>query len=127
MSIKSRQLILYLLISVLATAVDLGLFLLLLNVFDWHYLFANIFSITFGILTKFSLNKLITFKDRIGKTWQQQFQRFIIVSGSGFVLSNLVLAVLIEIFRIDELISKIFGMGVVFAYTFVLHNFYSFK
>ncbi|MFV2016662.1 MAG: GtrA family protein [Candidatus Heimdallarchaeota archaeon] len=126
-AISPKRMIPYLLISVLATAVDLGSFLLLLNILDWHYLIANMLSIVFGILTKFSLNRFITFKDRIKRKWQQQFQRFLIVSGSGFVLSNLVLVVLIEILEISEPASKVVTIGIVFIYTFILHNLYSFN
>ncbi|MHA2027929.1 MAG: GtrA family protein [Candidatus Kariarchaeaceae archaeon] len=125
--INIEKLIPYLIISVIATAIDLGSYLYLLNILSWHYILANIISIILGILTKFSLNKAITFKDRNEKTWQQQFRRFITVSGSGFILSNFVLAFLVEVIEISEEISKIIAIGVVFFYTFVLHNFYSFK
>lgn len=84
-------------------------------------------SIIFGILTKFSLNRTFTFKDRNDKPWEHQFRRFLLVSGSGFILSNIILALSIELGNIPEEFSKIIAIGFVFVYTFILHNFYSFK
>ncbi|MCE7734012.1 MAG: GtrA family protein [Candidatus Heimdallarchaeota archaeon] len=117
----------YLFISILATIIDFGTFVLVLNILNWHYLLANAISITFGILTKFSLNKIITFKNRKDNHWKTQFRRFITVSGTGFLLSNFVLYVSIEFILLDDLLAKIIAIGMVFVYTFILHNFYSFK
>ena len=127
MAISPKRIVPYLSISAFATAVDLGSFLLLLNVLNWHYLFANMLSTSLGIFTKFSLNKIITFKDRYDRSWQSQFQRFLMVSGSGFILSIIALGILIEIFNISKQISKVMAIGIVFIYTFFLHNLYSFN
>ena len=126
-STNLKKIIPYLAVSVIATLIDFSAYIILLNVFSWYYIYANMVSIVFGILSKFSLNRLITFKDRNDKPWQHQFRRFLMVSGSGFILSNIVLALSIEIINIPEDISKVLAIGVVFSYTFVLHNFYSFK
>ncbi|OLS23381.1 MAG: hypothetical protein HeimC2_26920 [Candidatus Heimdallarchaeota archaeon LC_2] len=126
-SMNLEKLIPYLAISVIATLIDFSTYIILLNVFSWYYIYANMISIVFGILSKFSLNRVITFKDRNDKSWKHQLRRFLLVSGSGFILSNVVLVLSIELINIPEEISKIIAIGVVFAYTFILHNFYSFK
>ena len=126
-STNLKKIIPYLAVSVIATLIDFSTYIILLNIFSWFYIYANMVSIALGIVSKFSLNRIITFKDRNEKPWQHQFRRFLLVSGSGFLISNLVLALSIELINIPEDISKILAIGVVFVYTFILHNFYSFK
>ena len=126
-SMNLEKLMSYLAVSVIASLIDFSTYIILLNLFSWYYIYANMASITLGISSKFSLNRIITFKDRNDKLWQHQFRRFLLVSGSGLILSNFVLALSIELINIPEDISKILAIGVVFVYTFILHNFYSFK
>ncbi|MCH8907519.1 MAG: GtrA family protein [Candidatus Heimdallarchaeota archaeon] len=125
--IAYKKILPYLIISTIATIIDFSAYLVFLNFFLVHFLIANIISLSLGISTKFSLNKLITFKERKLINWKQQFGRFLLVSGSGFILSNLILYTLVESQKMNKEISKLIAIGILFFYTFVMHNFYSFE
>lgn len=124
---KYSKVVPYLIISVIATAIDLSLFAILLTYFSVHFLIANTLALSSGISTKFSLNKLFTFKERKLMTWQHQFRRFLVVSGGGFILSTLILYSLVDLQNLDATFAKVVATGFVFVYTFVLHNLYSFE
>ena len=117
----------YLSISILATFVDFSIFILFINIIGLHYLISNLFSRILGILTKFSLNKFYTFKDRNENSSKNQFKRFLIVSGSGFIVSLVFLFIAVELIGLPKLYAKLFEIGIVFTYTFILHNKYSFN
>lgn len=125
--LEFKKLVLYLLISIFATVIDFSSFVIFLNIFGLHYLASNVISRILGIFTKFSLNKKLTFKDRTENSWKTQFRRFLLVSGSGFVVSLTVLFLAVEFLELPKIYAKVFEIGIVFIYTFILHNKYSFN
>lgn len=125
-SMGSKKVGVYLLISLLVTSLDLALLFLLLECFELHYLLGASISYSSAVITKFALNKISIFKSVEG-IWFEQLARFWIVSLSGLALTNLGMYVGVDIIGLSYFFSKLGCIGLVFIWTFILHNVFSFK
>ena len=121
-----RNLLVYLVISACVTLLDIVLLVLFVELFFVHYLIAVTISYTLAILMKFSLTKKFVFQSAKG-FWMGQLARFTTVSASGLLLTNIVMFVGVDLFYIQYILSKIWAVGIVFFWTFVMHNVFSFK
>lgn len=116
----------YLAISVLATLIDLGLLILLVELVGAYYLLAATISYSCSVLTKFTLNKKAIFTEAEG-FWMSQLARFWVVSITGLVITNVILYIGVDILLFPYILTKLGAIGVVFIWTFLLHSFFSFK
>lgn len=121
-----RNLLVYLVISACVTLLDIVLLVLFVELFFVHYLIAVTVSYSLAILMKFSLSKKFVFQSAKG-LWRGQLARFTTVSASGLLLTNMVMFVGVDLFHIQYILSKIWAVGIVFFWTFVMHNVFSFK
>jgi putative flippase GtrA len=120
------KLLKYVTVSIVITAIDVGLLMLLVEVFMLHYLLAVSVSYTFALLSKFALNKFWVFNNAQG-FWTEQLGRFTLVSASGLILSNIIMCGGIDKLFLFYLVVKMVSIAVVFAWTFVFHNIFSFR
>jgi putative flippase GtrA len=116
----------YLVISACVTLLDIVLLVLFVELFFVHYLIAVTVSYSLAILMKFSLTKKFVFQSTKG-FWMGQLARFTTISASGLLLTNMVMFVGVDLFHIQYILSKIWAVGIVFFWTFVMHNVFSFK
>ena len=113
-------------VSIVITAIDVGLLMLPVEVFLLCYLLAVSVSYTFAHLSKFALNKFWGFKNAQG-FWTVQLGRFMLVSASGLILTNIIMYSGIDKLFLYHLVVKMVSIAVVFAWTFVFHNLFSFR
>lgn len=120
---KFRNLILYGIIGGFSATVDFLVYYLLTSYFEVFYLFANIISVTIGVIISFTLNKNFNFKvkDKIFK----RFLIFVSVGFSGLLLSSALLSLFINI--LDLIISKFLSIIFVVIIQFFLNKFITFK
>ncbi|MHA1864451.1 MAG: GtrA family protein [Candidatus Thorarchaeota archaeon] len=116
----------YMAISVLATLIDVGLLILLVELVGVYYLLAITISYSCSVITKFILNKKTIFTEAEGY-WMSQFARFWVVSLTGLAITNVIMYFGVDILLLTYLLSKIGAIGVVFIWTLILHSFFSFK
>jgi len=108
--LKSRFLK-YGIVGVLGLVVDMGLFYLLHERFGISYIFSNVVSSSLAVIHNFILNSLFTFKvkDKLFK----RFISFYLIALMGMVLSSGLLALMIEVFLMDSMLSKMISVLIV--------------
>lgn len=121
-----QKLVGYLMISVFVTSLDYVLLFALVEWFGFYYLLAATVSYSTAVMTKFVLNKSTIFNDAEG-VWQNQLVRFWVVSITGLILTNIGMFVGVDLLMLSYLLTKLGCIGIVFVWTFILHNLFSFR
>lgn len=107
------------LVGVVNTAIDVTLFALLVHVFQWEVLPANILSYSTGILNSFVMNKLWTFHDQRPFSHSlQPFVLFVVINISSLFLSTAVVWLFSH--YLAKLTAKLASVGVVFVWNYTL-------
>ena len=110
---RKRRFLLYCSLGVIAVAVDMSSYWVLVNTLAFHHQTANVLSTLCGIATSFCLNVVYTFKVR-----DRLFLRgvsFLAVGLIGLGLSAATLYLLIDRLHFDKNLSKLASAWVVLA------------
>ena len=111
----------YFFIGILAASIELLVFNLLIQ--NFNYVIANSIAYSFGIITSFTFNKFFNFKVK-DKTIIR-FGRFLIVNIGGLFISNLILIYFSGLLPLIEL--KILSMPIVIFFQFITNYLWTFK
>lgn len=101
----------YGLVGVLGLFVDMGLFYLLHEFWGMYYLLANIISSSLAVVHNFMLNSYFTFKVN-DKKWKR-FASFYLIAFVGMGVSSGLLALMIDGFHMESMVSKAISVLVV--------------
>lgn len=101
----------YGLVGVLGLFVDMGLFYLLHEFWGMYYLLANIISSSLAVVHNFMLNSYFTFKVN-DKKWKR-FASFYLIALVGMGVSSGLLALMIDGFHMESMVSKAISVLVV--------------
>jgi putative flippase GtrA len=101
----------YALIGCLGLVVDMGLFYFFTKVLSINYLVSNVMSSSLAVLHNFILNSWITFK--VKDKLLLRFISFYSIALAGMAVSSGMLALFIEVFHMDDMISKAISVFVV--------------
>jgi putative flippase GtrA len=124
-----KEFLSYVLFAGIATIVDMGLLFLLTEYafqFNYDYLIAAIISYLCGMITNYSLNKNITFKNT-SKRIAPQFGVFSIVALIGLGLNELILWFFTEFTFLTYLYSKVLSVGLVMIWSYFGHKKFTFR
>lgn len=116
-----RELVLYGLASALALGVDGGL-LLLLTRLGVNYLIASGTGFTSGIAVTYLLSVSVVFRHRPILNRRREFIGFLGVGLAGLALTQGLMALWVELFRMTPGLAKIPTAGIVFAFNFVVRR-----
>lgn len=122
--INNQKLISYAFFGGMGVLLDLGFYTFLIFA-EVNYQIANVVGYSAGTLLSFFLNREYTFKIK-DKMLKRLFS-FFSVAFIGYTFSALLLYVLISVFNIDELISKIITLIFVLIIQFTLNKKITFK
>ncbi|MEL6943043.1 MAG: GtrA family protein [Bacteroidota bacterium] len=113
----------FLVTSIIATAVDIGLYLLLFHQFGLSALAAQSIAYPTAVLLKFFLEKYFVFESN--RNTGQTFALAMLVSGVGYALSLGLVYLLNQNTFLQEhqLILKIVEKGILFMYNFYFKRF----
>ncbi|CAN2228943.1 COG2246 Predicted membrane protein [Candidatus Nanopelagicaceae bacterium] len=121
---SKRNFLLYILIGGFGVTLDTSIFLLL-NRFNYNYLFANFAGYSVGTCCSFLLNRKYNFKKMNFPYYR--FLSFITIAGIGFTTSFLLLYFLVNAFDFPPQIAKFFTLFPVILLQFKLNRRYSFR
>ncbi len=112
-------------IGVSAMAIDVGLFLLLYNVFDLGTVASQSISVSVAVLYSFAMNARYNFKvsDRLAA----RFLGFVAVSFVGYLVGLAIIKIVSDGFDLNASVGKIVGLPVVFIVQYALNSRLSFK
>lgn len=91
--------------------VDLGVFYLMNKLLGINYVVSNITSSTLAVIHNFILNSYFTFKVTDSKL--KRFMSFYLVAVVGMAVSTGLLALMIDVIKLDAMISKLIAVFIV--------------
>ena len=124
-----KELLLYGICGALTTILDIGIFWVLANVINLHYLFANaiawILAITFSFLT----NKYFVFESRSfsRKVWVKEATEFFGARGLSCVIDMGGMFLMVSILGINKNYAKLIINVMVTIINYILSKFWIFK
>lgn len=122
--IRFRELILYGIIGSMSSGIDF-IFFTALTSFGVFYVYANICSVTTGIITSFILNRKYNFK--VTDNTFKRFAIFLSVGLMGLVFSTVILWLLTIKMNMNEIPSKLLSIIGVVIMQFLLNKYVTFR
>lgn len=126
---KYDEIIRYLIIGVLTTIVSISSFYLFNKCIHIYYLISDVLSWIISIIFAFIMNKIFVFKSK-NKSKDETIYEFVNFTKYrilSLLIDMFIMFIFISIFKIDELISKIFVQFVVVVLNYIFSKFFVFK
>ena len=101
-----------------AFIVDYGIFTILSQFLNIHYLIASIISFSISVIYNYILSIKWVF-DVSKKQTTKEFAIFVILSVIGLGLNSLIMYISVDLLNIHEMISKILATAIVMVYNFI--------
>lgn len=117
----TKEIILYIIVGVVTTLVNIGLYSTLLF-FNVEYKLANIISVVISIIVAYILNKIFVFKTKSNNINElfKEIYRFIYARGLTLLLDYFGLIIMVEVFNFNNLFSKIALTFIVIVLNYIL-------
>ena len=121
-----RQLFKFGIVGTIAFAIDYGIFTLLTQVINMHYLISSIISFSISVIFNYIMSVKWVF-DITKKQTAKEFIIFILLSVVGLIINSIVLYILVEnapicssdVAGFHELISKVIATIIVMIFNFI--------
>ena len=101
-----------------AFLIDYGIFTILSQLLNIHYLIASIISFSISVIYNYILSIKWVF-DVSKKQTTKEFIIFVILSVIGLGLNSLIMYISVDLMQIHEMISKIIATAIVMVYNFI--------
>ena len=115
----------FLVIGGLATAIQYGVLIALVQLLDFDPVIASATGFVISALANYALNRRYTFRSSQGH--QTAAPRFAIVATSGLLLNTLLMWVIGTMLKQHYLLAQILATGAVLAWNFWLHRHWTFS
>lgn len=116
---KSKEVWLFLAVSVLATAVDFSLYSLLVLI-EVHYTVAIITGYSCGFIVHFIVSRTLVFKNGVRlKNFRQELAATTLVTAGGLVINLLTVFVLFDLLGLNPYLSRIFALILAFVWNYI--------
>lgn len=115
----------YGIVGILGLVVDLGIFYLLNKVLGVNYVVSNFISSTLAVIHNFILNSYFTFKVTNHK--RKRFLYFYVVALVGMAISTGLLALMIDVLKLDSMIAKMIAIFIVAILQFFINKKFTFS
>jgi len=126
-SILDRYLIVrYLISGGLSAAIDILIFALMIQVFNFHYIFSAVVSVTVSFFARFYLQKMFAFKDR-GLNVHKQIFMYSILYVSSMAMTTFFLYVFIGLLQVWYLPAQVMTIGIIAVMSFFVYRYFIFK
>ena len=112
-------------VGILGVAINFSLTYLQKEILKWNKYFSNTSGFCISISINFILNRNWTFR-AIDGALDSQMIKYFMVALIGVLLNHLVVYFGVQKFRINFYLSKVFAVGIVFIWNFLLHSFFTF-
>ena len=124
-----KELILYGICGALTTILDIGIFWVLANVANLHYLAANAIAWILAITFSFLVNKYYVFESKsfAREVWVKEAAEFLGARGLSCIIDMGGMFLLVSILGINKNYAKLFITLVVIIINYILSKFWIFK
>lgn len=120
------ELIKFFIVGGISTIIDWSSFYLIGIILGIHYQISLVIAYTLGGITNYTLNKLFTFQNK-SKQITLQFITFFTLAFISLLISMTIMFIFVEIFYINEMISRILTTFIVFIINYAMHKFVTFN
>jgi len=123
-----RQIIKFGVVGTTNVVLDMVIYYILTRYFDLHYLIAATISFVIVVTWSFNFNRKWTFKlQNSFKKLKTQYVEFVLVNILVLILNVAVLYLLVDLFSIFDLISKVIASIVIGLINFFINKFWTFR
>ena len=109
----------FLIVGGLSFVLDFIIYYVLKNYFSVYYLIAGFFSFTLSLIFNYLMSMKFVFKSKDDLKKTHEFIIFVTLSVMGLGLNLLCLFILVDIYKMNDLIAKILVAGIVMVFNFV--------
>lgn len=113
------QLMKFVVVGGLSFVLDFIIYYVLTNFFSVYYLIAGFFSFSLSLIFNYLMSMKFVFKSKDDLKKTHEFAIFVTLSVMGLGLNLLSLYILVDIFKMNDLIAKVFVAGIVMIFNFV--------
>ena len=103
----------------LSFVLDFIIYYVLTNFLSVYYLIAGFFSFTLSLIFNYLMSMKFVFKSKEDLKKTHEFAIFATLSVMGLGLNLLSLFILVDLFKMNDLIAKVFVAGIVIVFNFV--------
>jgi len=114
-----EQVMKFVIVGGLSFVLDFIIYYVLTNFFSVYYLIAGFFSFTLSLIFNYLMSMKFVFKSKEDLKKTHEFAIFATLSVMGLGLNLLSLFILVDLFKINDLIAKVFVAGIVMVFNFV--------
>ncbi len=109
----------YFLVSAVSLGLDLVVYWTLVNKVGLHYLTANVFSVSAGLIINYGLSISLVFTERRLKSRRAEFIGFVLIGVAGLGVNEAFIALFVGAVGLGTLTGKIAAAGLSFLFNFV--------
>lgn len=113
------QVMKFVVVGGLSFVLDFIVYFVLTNFLSVYYLIAGFFSFTLSLIFNYLMSMKFVFKSKDDLKKSHEFVIFATLSVMGLGLNLLSLYVLVDLFKMNDLIAKVFVAGIVMVFNFV--------
>lgn len=121
------KIVTYFLVGATAAAVDIGVFGVLVKVFDLPWFPVALFSFVLATAVNYVLSIRYVFESQVRFSRQHEISLVFFVSAVGLTFNQFFLWIFIEQWQIDEVISKIMASATVFFWNYLSRRTFIFR
>lgn len=114
-----EQVMKFVIVGGLSFVLDFIIYYVLTNFFSVYYLIAGFFSFTLSLIFNYLMSMKFVFKSKEDLKKTHEFAIFATLSVMGLGLNLLSLFILVDLFKMNDLIAKVFVAGIVMVFNFV--------
>ena len=124
---KCKDLILYLIVGIIATAIEWIIFYASTRLFPFlHYNIITSIAYIISTFANWLFGRIIVFKNS-GQPVIKEIVKIYITSFAGLGLNLIIMYIFIDIFSVDKMFSKIFATALVFFFNFIIRKIIIYK
>lgn len=113
------QLMKFVVVGGLSFVLDFIIYYVLTNFLSVYYLVAGLFSFSLSLIFNYLMSMKFVFKSKDDLKKTHEFAIFVVLSVMGLGLNLLSLYILVDVFKMNDLIAKVFVAGIVMIFNFV--------
>jgi len=114
-----EQVMKFVVVGGLSFVLDFIIYYVLTNFFSVYYLTAGFFSFTLSLIFNYLMSMKFVFKSKDDLKKTHEFIIFVSLSVMGLGLNLLCLYILVDLFKMNDLIAKVLVAGIVMVFNFV--------
>lgn len=121
------KMIKYFMVGFIAAITDISLFYLFTRVSGYNYLIVAFFSFVIATLVNYILSIKYVFQSQIKFSKKQEISLIYLVSGMAIIINQISLFILIDLFSMEMISSKVMATVLIFFWNYYLRSNFIFK